>query len=276
MRKCGLDTPVCPVPSLAMPAQILKDIPLTAGDWISATHDKTDTEIRGTMLVQKHPVARYIATKPASQLGEPTRFSSGELLRNSKHLDPSSLLSEKRMVVEHSMQACPAGISSGTQTLRFGPVNACSQYEAQGSGPTTKAHSVGAGNSKASLRDFLERPEISFAIEALQQNETIDVFARDFDKLGVDDTRMAMLDASLGAGTEAGITECRNFHDVACTRAARRMIDNKFLYDANRQRWHSMFVATNSSHVLSRSEGRRSWIKYAAVDDTVKFDYSLS
>ncbi|KAF4652773.1 WD repeat domain 63, partial [Perkinsus olseni] len=106
-----------------------------------------------------------------------------------------------------------------------------SQYEAQGSGPTTKAHSVGAGNSRASMRDFLEKPEISFAIEeALQQNETIDVFARDFDKLGeqltqfahrVYDTRMAVLDASLGAGTEAGITECRNFHDVAYTKNKR-------------------------------------------------------
>ncbi|KAF4654834.1 WD repeat domain 63 [Perkinsus olseni] len=225
---------------LTLHEKILKDIPLTAGNWISATHDKTDSEIRGTVPVQKHPVARYIATKPASQLGGPTLFSSGELLRNSKHLDPSSLLSEKkmvgdgarkslrpsvvqRMVVEHSMQACPPAINSGTQTLRFGPVNACSQYEAQGSGrTTTKAHSVGAGNSKAALRDFLEKPEISFAIEeALQQNETIDVFARDFDKLGVDDTRMAMLDASLVSGTEAGITECRNFHDVAYTKNKR-------------------------------------------------------
>ncbi|KAF4739936.1 WD repeat domain 63, partial [Perkinsus olseni] len=216
--------------------KILKDIPLTAGDWISTTHDKTDAEIKGTMLVQKHPVARYIATKPASQLGEPTRFSSGTYNLVSHEFPqprPKSMVGDgprkslrpsvvQRTVVEHSMQACPPGISSGTQTLRFGPVNACSQYEAQGSGPTTKAHSVGAGNSKASLRDFLEKPEISFAIEeALQQNETIDVFARDFDKLGVDETRMAMLDASLGSGTEAGITECRNFHDVAYTKNKR-------------------------------------------------------
>ncbi|KAF4736432.1 WD repeat domain 63, partial [Perkinsus olseni] len=216
--------------------KILKDIPLTAGNWISATHDRTASEIKGTMLVQKHPVARYIATKPASQLGGPTRFSSGTYNLVSHEFPqprPKSMVGDgarkslrpsivERTVIEHSMQACPPGISSGTQTLRFRPVNACSQYEAQGSGPTTKAHSVGAGNSKASLRDFLEKPEISFAIEeALQQNETIDVFARDFDKLGVDETRMAMLDASLGSGTEAGITECRNFHDVAYTKNKR-------------------------------------------------------
>lgn len=40
-------------------------------------------------------------------------------------------------------------------------------------------------HAKASLREFILKPEINFAIEqALQQNETMDVFARDFDKLG--------------------------------------------------------------------------------------------
>ncbi|EER12551.1 hypothetical protein, conserved [Perkinsus marinus ATCC 50983] len=162
-----------PEEQLTFHDKILRDIPLTSREWASTTHEMTDIEIRGPSPVmhnrQRQPLARYIVTKPASELGGPVHFSSGV------------------------------------------------QYEAQvASGMRLSKH------AKASLREFILKPEINFAIEqALQQNETMDVFARDFDKLGVDESRMAMLDASLGSGAETGLTEWRNFHDVTYTREKR-------------------------------------------------------
>ncbi|KAF4656072.1 WD repeat domain 63 [Perkinsus chesapeaki] len=222
--------------------KVLKDIPIAASQaWHSETHHETDVEVRGRTLTYNKPLTRYIATRHASEFGRPIRFSSCKTSLDTKKpvsfkftlpkqprskdadADADSITQHpsvaQRRVIEHSVQASPQTHSEAAQTIHYGLVNAGLQYTAQGSAAEPRADGQ---TSLAALTEFLQKPEIAIAIEeALQQNETIDVFARDFDNLGVDDGRAAQLDASLGSGTETGIAEIRNFHDVTYTRNKR-------------------------------------------------------
>merc|ERR1719375_1857588 len=145
------------------------------------------------------------------QFGAPVKFNdAAENLHTCRpQKDPNFALQRKEL--EIGVQAVKEMRSSSCQTTWFRPVNKSTQYS-----PADflkgERHSLGYDQVDA-LSAFLSSVSVSVE-EALQTNETVDIFQEEFSSLGIDDS---------GAVSEAtsNMKEHRNFHDVTYTRGKR-------------------------------------------------------
>jgi len=154
---------------------------------------------------------QLMITRARAQFGKALKLSdSGENLQNCRpQKDPNFALQRKEL--EIGVQAVKETRSSSCQTTWFRPVNKSTQYS-----PADflkgERHSLGYDQVDA-LSAFLSSVSVSVE-EALQTNETVDIFQEEFSSLGMDDS---------GAVSEAtsNMKEHRNFHDVTYTRGKR-------------------------------------------------------
>lgn len=180
---------------------VYEDKPITPRPWVSATSTESDLEIR--MLVP--PPAREVISIEVSRQ---KRFLK-QSVRLADRLADQGGVSEFRAYKDVNFkqikesdcgfQMAPLSSESSAQTTWYKPVNKSVQYEAASIGTDPME-----GDTKDSLLSFLER--ITVRLEnALQQNESVDIFHETFRLVDDDDAQEAQADNEL--------RELKNFGD---------------------------------------------------------------
>jgi len=108
----------------------------------------------------------------------------------------------KRMTHDLAIQAVPPLAEAKTQTTWFKPVNVALQYEPIAMDEAAKAEVLGSEPMSSFLATVRERYE-----DALQQNESVDIFRDDFASLAEED-------ASLGNTTDSELRELQSFNHL--------------------------------------------------------------
>eukprot|EP00929_Paragymnodinium_shiwhaense_P121002 TRINITY_DN9310_c0_g1_i1.p1 TRINITY_DN9310_c0_g1~~TRINITY_DN9310_c0_g1_i1.p1 ORF type:complete len:989 (-),score=339.09 TRINITY_DN9310_c0_g1_i1:183-3149(-) len=188
----------------------VQDLPWTCGEWKSETMEKTHEDVSLFTMSNQRPLMQVMITRPRAHFGKTCKFSdSGENLHNCRpQKDPNYALQRKEL--EIGIQAVKDMRSSSCQTTWFRPVNKSTQY--------CPDHFLNDENNLGddqvhALTDFLSAVSVSVE-EALQTNETVDIFQEEFAHLGEDDS---------GATSKAhtNLREIRNFADVTYTKMKR-------------------------------------------------------
>jgi len=190
---------------------VVRDEPKPCGEWKSESMEQTHSDVSNFTVHNSRPLMQLMITRARAHFGKALKLSdSGENLQNCRpQKDPNFALQRKEL--EIGVQAVKETKSSSCQTTWFRPVNKSTQYS-----PADflkgERHSLGYDQVDA-LSAFLSSVSVSVE-EALQTNETVDIFQEEFSSLGVDDS---------GAVSEAtsNMKEHRNFHDVTYTRGKR-------------------------------------------------------
>jgi WD40 repeat protein len=191
---------------------VVRDEPKVCGDWKSETMEQTHSEVANFTVTSGRPLMQLMITRARAHFGncKAKLSDSGENLQFCRpQKDPNFSLFRKEL--EIGVQAVKETKSSSCQTTWFRPVNKSTQYS-----PADflkgERHSLGYDQVDA-LSTFLSSVSVSVE-EALQTNETVDIFQEEFSSLGADDA---------GAVSEAtsNMKELRNFHDVTYTRGKR-------------------------------------------------------
>jgi len=190
---------------------VVKDEPKTCGEWKSETMEQTHQDVANFTVQNSRPLMQLMITRSRMHYGRTLKLTdSGENIQNCRpQKDPNFALQRKEL--EIGVQAVKEMRSSSCQTTWFRPVNKSTQYS-----PADflkgERHSLGYDQVDA-LSAFLSGVSVRVE-EALQTNETVDIFQEEFSSLGIDDS---------GAVSEAtsNMKEHRNFHDVTYTRGKR-------------------------------------------------------
>jgi len=101
-----------------------------------------------------------------------------------------------------AVQAVPAVVHAPTQTTWFRPVNKALQYESIDLSEREKFEQLNSAEMRTFLQNVRERYE-----EALQQNETVDIYLDDFADLAEDE-------ASLGNRTDSELKELQSYYHL--------------------------------------------------------------
>jgi len=189
---------------------VVRDEPKTCGKWESETMEQTHADVGNFTVNNSRPLMQLMMTRARAHFGKALKLSdSGENLQNCRpQKDPNFALQRKEL--ELGVQAVKETKSSSCQTTWFRPVNKSTQYSPS---DFLKGEQAMANDQVDALSAFLS--SVSNGVEeALQTNETVDIFQNEFSSLGVDDS---------GAVSEAtsNMKEHRNFHDVTYTRGKR-------------------------------------------------------
>lgn len=189
---------------------VVRDLPKDCRPWESDTMKATHEEVLNFTVQNSRPVMQIMISRPRSQFGKAVQFSdSAENLQNCRpQKDPNFALWRKELDV--GVQSVKETREASCQTTWFRPVNKSAQYSP---GDFLKGE-AGLGYEQVdALSAFLHSVSVSVE-EALQTNETVDIFQEEFAHLGHDDA---------GAVSEAtsNIREQRNFHDVTYTKGKR-------------------------------------------------------
>jgi hypothetical protein len=191
---------------------VVRDEPKPCGEWQSETAEQTHSDVANFTVSNSRPLMQLMITRARAHFGKNLKLSdAGENLQNCRpHKDPNFALLRKEL--EIGVQAVKETRSSSCQTTWFRPVSKSTQYD-----PAhfleREAHSLGYDQVDA-LSAFLSSVSVGVE-EALQTNETVDIFQEEFSSLGTDDAAGAAPEAS------SNMKEHRNFHDVTYTRGKR-------------------------------------------------------
>lgn len=189
---------------------VVRDLPKIPQPWVSEFMDATHHEVINFTIQNSRPLMQVMISRPRSQFGKASKFSdSGENLQNCRpQKDPNFAL--QRRELEVGVQSVKDTKSASCQTTWFRPVNKSTQY----SPSDFLQGEAGLGYEQVdALSEFLSAVSVSVE-EALQTNETVDIFQDEFKQLGSDETN-TISEAS------SNIREQRNFHDVTYTRNKR-------------------------------------------------------
>ncbi len=187
----------------------VEDLPRIPGDWKSDSMEQTHTEVSAFTVQSSRSLMQVMISRPRAKFGAPCKISdSGELMQPHcrPQKDPNFILQRKEL--EIGIQAVKELRTSSSQTTWHRPVNKSTQYQSE----DFKRAEEGDEQVDA-LSAFLSG--VSVAVEeALQTNETVDIFQEEFAHLG---------DEDLGAVSEtaSNIKEYRNFVDVTYTKGKR-------------------------------------------------------
>jgi len=190
---------------------VVRDEPKPCFEWKSESMEVTHNDVANFTVNNSRPLMQLMITRARAHFGKALKLSdSGENLQNCRpQKDPNFALQRKEL--EIGVQAVKETRSSSCQTTWFRPVNKSTQYS-PADFMNKKENSLGDDQVEA-LSIFLSSVSVSVE-EALQTNETVDIFQEEFSSLGMDDA---------GAVSEAtsNMKEHRNFHDVTYTRGKR-------------------------------------------------------
>jgi len=188
--------------------------PITPRAWESETQEQTSEEVRLFTVLDSRPLQQMQIQRKRSYFGQPVKFNDApeniHLCRPQK--DPNFGLFRKEL--EIGIQAIKLYDSVMTQTTWNKPQNAIIQYSADDFiKPKTDEEQHNDVAENKLLEEFLGRV-IQSTEEALQQNETIDIFKDEFSNLGDEDF-------GFGSKAQSNIKEHRNFHDATYTKGKR-------------------------------------------------------
>jgi hypothetical protein len=199
---------------------VYEDKPITPRAWSSTTTSETDHEIK----VLSHESTRELLS---TEISRPKRFTKQAYRFNDRNADVGGVAEFRaqkdpnfRAIKEadRGIQVAASTKSASAQTTYYRKVNKSIQYEAMKNPATTSSSgtnttSTGVGNS--SLEDqyndillaFLEKATIRIE-EALQQNESVDIFHETFRLLADDE------EGTESSQAENELREVRNFADA--------------------------------------------------------------
>lgn len=189
---------------------VVRDLPKDCKEWKSDTMESTHQEVSNFTVQNSRPKMQVMITRPRVAFGKPCKFSdSGENLQSCRpQKDPNFALQRKEL--EIGVQAVREVNTCSCQTTWFRPVNKSTQYSPGDFLPKE----AGLGDEKVdSLTEFLTAVSVSVE-EALQTNETVDIFQEEFAHLGEEETG----DVSKAS---SGLQEIRTFTDVGFTKGKR-------------------------------------------------------
>lgn len=188
---------------------VVRDLPKECKEWVSETMDATHEEVKVFSVANSRPFLQVMLSRKRNQFGAPVKFNdAAENLHTCRpQKDPNFALQRKEL--ELGVQAVRESRESSCQTTWFRPVNASVQYD-----PKDFLRDDDQGWDQVDqLTVFLT--SVSVAVEeALQQNETVDIFKEEFANLGEEEM-------GFGSKAHSNIKELRNFHDVTYTRSKR-------------------------------------------------------
>lgn len=182
---------------------VYEDKPLYAQPYVSETADGTVEEVHQLKTKPERPLLGCTVVRPRSSFGHPVTFGNrdGETENTvcRSHMNPDFEL--KQLERDVGLQGALPLSNSSSQTTWWRPVNKGVQYSAQGS----DTQGEGAAESPE-LVAFLRRVRPTLE-EALQQNETVDIFSDAFAGVGDED-------AAVGQKGDNELKEMRNYNDI--------------------------------------------------------------
>lgn len=189
---------------------VVRDEPKACGEWSSPTMVATHAEVRNFKQENQRPLLQIMITRPRAHFGKNWKFSdSGENIHNCRpQKDPNFAMQRKEL--EIGIQAVKEVRDAAAQTTWFRPVNKSTQYSAN----DFLQRDRDLGYEKVNeLTEFLSAVSVSVE-EALQTNETVDIFQEEFAHLGEEE-------AGAVSKTNSNIKEFRNFQDLTYTKGKR-------------------------------------------------------
>ncbi|KAJ0409513.1 hypothetical protein ATCC90586_009053 [Pythium insidiosum] len=186
-------------------AIVYEDRPMLARPWISATTRDTHEDVEALNIRHTRQLIKISVTKMSDEFNADYKFSDRDadqmgFVEWRQHKDPNYELT--RMEQDIGLQGIPELVDNSTQTSWFRAVNSALQYEPVVMDAKRRQDEMDGERMQA----FLERV-IPLVEQALQQNETLDVFLDPFAHLFEED-------ATLANKNENAIKELRSFTDL--------------------------------------------------------------
>mmetsp|Transcript_36567 Transcript_36567/g.84334 ORF Transcript_36567/g.84334 Transcript_36567/m.84334 type:complete len:875 (-) Transcript_36567:51-2675(-) len=189
---------------------VVRDLPKECKEWQSETAEATHEEVRTFTVQNSRPLLEIMITRPRSQFGKSTKFSdSGENNQNCRPQKDHNFAPPKREL-EIGIQAVKETRTCSCQTTWFRPVNKSTQYIP---GDFLQKGTDLGYDKVDELSMFLSTVSVGVE-EALQTNETVDIFQEEFAHLGEEE-------AGAVTKTHSKLKEHPNFHDVTYTKGKR-------------------------------------------------------
>jgi WD40 repeat protein len=191
------------------PEVFVYDAPVTPREWVSETAADSHVEVGNFTVTPGRALHQAKIEQPLKNYGAQCKYSDLQpstwtIITCRQQKDPNFALNKREL--ECGIQAVPLMKETACMTQWFRPVNAFTQYDKDDFLDRQK------GEDEL-LAGFLTR--VSRPIEeALQQNETVDIFQDEFASLGEEDM-------GFGSKVTSNIKEVRVFHDVGYTRQKR-------------------------------------------------------
>ncbi|TMW59468.1 hypothetical protein Poli38472_004537 [Pythium oligandrum] len=184
---------------------VYEDRPVLARKWISATARDTHDDVEALSIHSTRQLIKLSVTKMSDEFNADYKFSDRDadqlgFVEWRQHKDPNYELT--RIEQDIGLQGIPELVDNATQTSWFRAVNSALQYEPIRMETRKRQDEMDSEKMQA----FLERV-LPLVEEALQQNETLDIFLDPFSTLHEDDTTLANKN-------ENGIKELRSFTDL--------------------------------------------------------------
>ncbi|CAD7958206.1 unnamed protein product [Amoebophrya sp. A120] len=189
----------------------VKDEPITPRNYVSETTQTTVEEVDGMTVKNTRPLLKVMIARQRSFFGEAKKYNDNaeSSVQHKPQKDPNFNLLRREL--DKGVQAVPVVSEGNCQTHAGRPKNANTQYAADDFGEKEDVAVTQVESLTEFLRRVFERVDM-----ALQQNETVDLFAEEFAGMGDDDGM-----GPLGGKASSNIKELRNFHDVAFTKDKR-------------------------------------------------------
>ncbi|CAJ1331370.1 unnamed protein product, partial [Effrenium voratum] len=189
---------------------VVRDVPKECFEWKSETAENTHEEVRAFTVQNSRPLLQMMITRARGQFGKSTKFSdSGENNQNCRPQKDHNFAPPKREL-EMGIQAVKETRTTSCQTTWFRPVNKSTQYTPS----DFLQRGADLGYAKVDeLSAFLSNVSVGVE-EALQTNETVDIFQEEFSHLGEEE-------AGAITKTHSKLKEHPNFHDVTYTKGKR-------------------------------------------------------
>jgi WD40 repeat protein len=189
---------------------VVRDLPRVCGEWTSETMEATHQQVGQFTVPNTRPLMQVMITRPRSQFGKACKFSdSGENIQNCRpQKDPNFTLQRKELEV--GIQAVRETRTSACQTAWFRPVSKSTQYSPDDFLQADKD----LGHEQVDMLAVFLAAVSRNVEEALQTNETVDIFKEEFAHLGEEV-------AGAGSGDSQNIRSLRNFQDVQYTKGKR-------------------------------------------------------
>ncbi|PHJ25781.1 wd g-beta repeat-containing protein [Cystoisospora suis] len=180
---------------------------ILAGKWNSTTSNVTEEEIRQMTLQPKRPFISRIVSRKHRLFGETRKFQPTSDKIHSCRPQKNNNFVVLRKELDFGVQAVSATAETGAQTSLCIPKNACTQYDNADLWAKTNFDD----QENKAFAAFFARVA-GLVEEALQQNETINVFGEDFATLGTEEFVTTQANGE-------GLKEMMNFTDLTYSKA---------------------------------------------------------
>uniref|UniRef100_A0A0G4FYU7 Uncharacterized protein n=1 Tax=Chromera velia CCMP2878 TaxID=1169474 RepID=A0A0G4FYU7_9ALVE len=191
---------------------VVEDRPITPRPWHSESALKHFEEVDSFTVKASRPLLRVSISKKRRLFGAPWKFIDfGDNVQGVKQNRSEQYVIVKKRELDIGVQAVPQTTERAAQTTWNRSINASCQYNATDFLHKNTDDESEEENKK--LVDFLHK--FGFVVEeALQQNETFDIYHDELAHLGDDDL-------GIGSKSQSNMREIRNLHDLTFSKNKR-------------------------------------------------------